>query len=298
LTGAERGFLLLTSHLGDPERRPLSVAQLRTLSQRVGNLSFPAEERELERKDLAALGYSEAEAERILKLLSEEAVLDDYLRRAAAADCVPLVRGSACYPAIVRIRLGLDSPGCLWARGDLSLLKKPCVALVGSRDLREDNRAFAEEVGRQAALQGLVLVSGNARGADRTAQDACLAAGGRVICVVADRLTDHPIHPSILYLSEDCFDLDFTAVRALSRNRVIHCLPGKTFIAQCTFGKGGTWEGTVRNLRFGWSGVFCFNDGSRSAKEFEQMGAVPVTGVQLADIRSLRNAAVNLFDEV
>lgn len=296
MTGAERGYLLLTSHLGDPERKPLSVSQLRSLFQKLRFQSPQETERELRTEDLIALGYGEAEAERILSLLSEDAVLEDYLRRAKKAGCVPLVRNSPLYPAVVRIRLGLDAPGCLWAKGDLSLLQQPCVALVGSRELRADNRDFAEEVGRQAALQGLTLVSGNARGADRTAQDACLAAGGSVICVVADAMTEHPSHPRILYLSEDGYDLAFTALRALSRNRVIHCLPVKTFVAQCNFGKGGTWDGTIRNLRFGWSGVFCFDDGSPAAREFEQMGAVLVTGVQLANIRSLQTPAKSLFD--
>ena len=31
----ERGFLLLTSHLGDPDRSVLTVAQLRTLAMRI-----------------------------------------------------------------------------------------------------------------------------------------------------------------------------------------------------------------------------------------------------------------------
>lgn len=296
MTAAERGFLLLTSHLGDPARNPLTVAQLRTLSRRVQDLDRTNGARDLERKDLLSIGYSPEEAERILKLLSEEDVLEDYLRRAARNECVPLIRGTVAYPQIIRIRLGLDSPGCLWSKGDLGLLDKPCIALVGSRELREENSAFAAEVGRQAALQGLVLVSGNAKGADRTAQEACLAAGGSIICVVADQLTDHPAHPRILYLSEDGFDLPFTTLRALSRNRVIHCLPGKTFIAQCTYKKGGTWDGTTRNLRFGWSGVFCFDDGAKATRELAQMGAALITGVQLANIRSLQSPVPSLFD--
>ena len=87
------------------------------------------------------------------------------------------------------------------------------VALVGSRELREENWKFAAEVGRQAALQGYVLVSGNARGADRTAQEACLAAGGKVICVVADDLWKQPLRENILYLSEDDFEEGFSAQR-------------------------------------------------------------------------------------
>ena len=69
------------------------------------------------------------------------------------------------------------------------LFRSPAVALVGSRELRAENRKFAAAVGYRAAEEGLTLVSGNARGADRTAQEACLAAGGRVISIVADELS-------------------------------------------------------------------------------------------------------------
>ena len=100
--------------------------------------------------------------------------------------CHPISRVGEEYPQSIHNRLGLDAPGCLWSRGDLELLQKPAVALVGSRDLAPDNLAFAKEVGRQAARQGYVLVSGNARGADRAAQDSCLEAGGEVIAIVAD----------------------------------------------------------------------------------------------------------------
>ena len=74
--------------------------------------------------------------------------------------------------------LGDDAPGCLWAKGNLELLSRPMISLVGSRDIMPRNLEFARELGRQAALQGFVLVSGNARGADRAAQSACLEAGG------------------------------------------------------------------------------------------------------------------------
>ena len=47
----ERGFLLLTSHLGDPQRRPLTTAQLRTLADRVRYARQPQEDRELEQAE-------------------------------------------------------------------------------------------------------------------------------------------------------------------------------------------------------------------------------------------------------
>jgi hypothetical protein len=156
-------------------------------------------------------------------------------------------------------------------------------------------RVFAAEVGKQAALQGYTLVSGNARGADQTAQNSCLANGGTVVSIVADRLDEKPVKAGILYLSDEGFDLPFTSVRALSRNRLIHTMPEKTFVAQCTLGKGGTWSGTTQNLRFGWSDVYCFNDGSAAAEELQQRGAMTVSLKDLADFNSLQSSLPGLL---
>lgn len=292
----EAGFLLLTSHLGNPDRKPLTVPQLRTLAERVRNMEREEPDRELEARDLAALGYGMDLARRIVALLEESDSLEHYLRRGQRLDCVPISRIGEKYPAILRKRLGLDAPGCLWAKGELSLLETPMMSLVGSRELEEENLAFAAEVGRQAALQGYTLVSGNARGADRTAQNACLNYGGSVICVVADELARQPVRERVLYLSEDGFEEGFSAQRALSRNRVIHALGEKAFVAQCGYKVGGTWDGTVKNLRFGWSPVCCFDDGSEAMKLLEQMGAEKVHMEQLSDLRSLGIRERSLFD--
>ena len=269
----ERGFLLLSSHLGDPDRKPLTAPQLRLLAERMQSAERPETDRELTQRDIMALGYRVDFADHVVKLLADEQLLDYFVSRGIKADCVPISRVSEGYPLILRKRLGLDSPGCLWARGDASLLSEPTVSLVGSRELNEENYRFAAEVGRQAALQGYTLVSGNARGADKTAQESCLAAGGKVISVVADELCKHPIRKNVLYLSEDGYNEPFSAQRAISRNRVIHALGLKTFVAQSSLKTGGTWDGTVKNLRHHWSDVFCFDDGSESMELLSRMGA-------------------------
>ena len=154
---------------------------------------------------------------------------------------------------------------------------------------------FAREVGRQAALQGYVLVSGNARGADRTAQESCLAAGGDVIAVVADELDRYAPKAHMLYVSEDGFDLPFSSQRALSRNRLIHCMGIRTFVAQSGYQRGGTWDGTVKNLRFGWSQVFCFEDGSAAAGLLRDMGAEGVNLEDLHNFNALDRRIYTLF---
>ena len=273
MRAAERGFLLLSSHLGDPARRPLTPPQLRKLATRMQIPEWAAEERELNVADLKQIGYTTPEAERILSLLAGEKQLREYLKHGEEYGCRPVTRVGGAYPLLLRKRLGLDSPGCLWVKGDTALLQQPAVSLVGSRDLREENREFAREVGRQAAIQGYVLISGNARGADTLAQESCLRAGGTVICVVADSLLRHGPHDRVLYISEEGYDLPFSPQRALSRNRLIHSMAYCTFVAQCSNGTGGTWDGTCRNLRGDWSTVYCMPDGSAAVVKLYQMGA-------------------------
>lgn len=286
---------MLTSHLGDPLCKPLTVAQFRTLTMRVRGMEKPQEERQLTLKDLQALGYGEAFAAHILFLLSREEQLEHYVNRAKQYNCHPITRIHRVYPQILRERLGEDAPGCLWYKGDLAILGSRCISLVGSRDLQPDNMAFAREAGRQAALQGYVLVSGNARGADRTAQESCLAAGGQVVSIVADSLEKCSTDPNILYISEDSYETGFSAQRALSRNRLIHAMGALTLVVQSRLEKGGTWSGTAQNLRHSWSPVFCFQDGSNSAKALCQMGGHFVDIYDLADFHALQMPDITLF---
>ena len=292
----EKGFLLLTSHLGDPNRKVLSAAQLRLLARRMSTMAQPTEDRDLSVSDLLRLGYGREMAERILHLLSQEDLLEYYMNRGQKLGCSPVTRVSEGYPLILRHRLGLDSPGCLWVKGDTSILNTPAIALVGSRDLREENRRFAEAVGIHAAHQGLTLVSGNARGADKTAQNACLQSGGRVISIVADDLAKHPLQERILYVSEDGFDEAFSSQRAISRNRCIHALGRMTFVAQASLEKGGTWDGTVKNLKHGWSSLACFRDGSEASRRLEDMGAYLIGTEDLGDLSALQEPTQTLFD--
>ena len=294
MNSREKGFLLLTSHLGDPERKVLTVAQLRDLAGRAKDLDITDPNRNMQIEDLVRLGYAPDMAQRILRLLDDKELLEYYLHRGARQGCQVLTRVSDGYPMQVRAKLGLDSPGCLWAKGDITLLGRPSVSAVGSRDLRKANRDFAREVGVQAAKQGYVLVSGNARGADTVAQEACLAAGGCVISVVADALEKQPLRERVLYLSEDSFDCGFTPQRALSRNRVIHSFSSKTFVSQCAEETGGTWDGTVKNLKAGWSSVYCFRDGSGVAMRLGDMGANLIDSHQLTKIAQLQEFQIKM----
>ena len=70
MNARELGFLLLTSHLGNPDRRVLTTAQLRTLADRVRSAKAPGEDRELSEKDLMELGFNREMSQRMVGLLN------------------------------------------------------------------------------------------------------------------------------------------------------------------------------------------------------------------------------------
>ena len=278
MTAAERGLLLLCCPLGEPDAPVLTMAQFRTLSVRAhAQASRPGDPlRELTARDVQALGYGADAAARIAALLARERQLDEYLAWIRQRGFGAVTRISAAFPPAISEKMGMNAPPVLFTLGDPALFQRRCVALVGSRALHAPGRRFAETAGRLAAEEGYVLVSGGANGADSAAQAACLAAGGSVIVFTAGRLLDCAAHARVLYVSESGCEQPFSTPRAMSRNHLIHAMGEKALVAQCAFGAGGTWHGTLDNLRAGWSPVFVNDDGSDGARALCQRGAQPV----------------------
>ncbi len=79
-----------------------------------------------------------------------------------------------------------DPPPQLFYRGqDLTeLLKRPRVAIVGSRKITPYGRAVTQDLAAQLARQGIIVISGLAYGVDAEAHQAALEAGGIAIAVL------------------------------------------------------------------------------------------------------------------
>lgn len=109
-------------------------------------------------------------------------------RRALAAsrrsECTLLMPGDACFPeCLVQID---EPPPVLFMLGNLDLLARPAVAIVGSRDHSAYGGEVARWLGRTAAEAGLVVVSGMARGLDALAHVGALDATGHTIGVLGN----------------------------------------------------------------------------------------------------------------
>lgn len=81
-----------------------------------------------------------------------------------------------------------DPPLVLFVQGDISLLKSPQLAIVGSRSATFYGRELAKSFAKQLIPYGLAITSGLALGIDTAAHNGALAAQGKTIAVVASGL--------------------------------------------------------------------------------------------------------------
>jgi DNA processing protein len=75
-----------------------------------------------------------------------------------------------------RLKEIYDAPPVLWFRGDASLLRRPSIAVVGTRHPTPYGTGMAEMLSRDLAANGMVISSGMARGVDTAAHKGALAA--------------------------------------------------------------------------------------------------------------------------
>jgi DNA processing protein len=86
-----------------------------------------------------------------------------------------LALGEPDYPP--RLRAIEDAPPLLAVRGKVDVLKRPLVAVVGSRNASAAGTKFAERLARELGEHGFGIVSGLARGIDAAAHRASLDTG-------------------------------------------------------------------------------------------------------------------------
>ncbi len=106
--------------------------------------------------------------------------MDKYARIKAGVEFVCWLDDN--YPAMLREIP--DPPLILFYRGDLTLLERPCIAVVGSRKPTAYGRAACGYLVKQLVETGFVIVSGLAYGIDGEAHRTALRSGGGTVAVL------------------------------------------------------------------------------------------------------------------
>ena len=209
------------------------LSRLRLLrSRRVGPVSY--------RRLMEAHGTA-AEALRVLPDLAASTGMTGYapcsaeearaeVRRAKRAGARGLFEGDPGWPGALR---GIEgAPPFLWCRGDVSLLARPCVALVGARGASSLGLRMARRLAADLSEAGFAVVSGLARGVDAAAHEGALAGG--TVAVTAGGC-DVPYPPETeglmgriaergLVVSEQPMGLHPRARHFPARNRIVSAL--------------------------------------------------------------------------
>lgn len=157
-----------------------------------------------------------------------------------------LIAGDSEFPAL--LRQIPDPPPVLFAQGDLTLLTRPAVAIVGSRDHTSYGAEVARALAWGLASAGIVVASGMARGLDAVAHAGALDGGGGTIGVLGNGLgVIYPAANRTLYLrvaERGLLLSEFppgerpTAGSFPRRNRIISGLARVTVVVEAAEGSG------------------------------------------------------------
>ena len=147
----------LIEHFGSPER------------------VFHASLTELEATGMQAVSAQSLATGKSLELAQQECA------KAAEAGAKIISLGDPDYPT--RLKEIYDPPVVLFVRGNVEILNKPGIAVVGTRHPTPYGTGMAERLSTDLAAHGLVIISGMARGVDSAAHRGTLAVKGKTVAV-------------------------------------------------------------------------------------------------------------------
>ncbi len=158
------------------------------------------------------------------------------------------------YPVLLKQALKRNAtPPVLFYAGDLDILTRRTIAVIGSRNAGEQGLAFTHAVVQYLAEHDANVISGNARGVDRVAYEAATGTEGCTTVVLPHGIRKlsgvqmRDLQPKIeegrvLVMSQFHPDAPWLVSSAMERNKVVTGLAQVVIVAEADT-KGGTWEG-------------------------------------------------------
>lgn len=262
LTLNTQAILLLTAPLiagrGEPSCDLLTLGEYNRLARILREKQRqPADLIGADAQDLIELCARPLGRTRLDALLARGFLLGHAVERWNARAIWVISRADSRYPKRLKARLKEDAPPLLYGCGEMGLLERGGLAVVGSRQVDDELIRFTENVGRLAAKAHRAIVSGGAKGIDRAAMHGALLEGGDVAGVMADSLeraalardNREPLMEGRLVLISP-YDpaAGFNVGHAMQRNKVIYALADAGLVVTSDFEKGGTWTGAIEQL--------------------------------------------------
>jgi DNA processing protein len=155
----------------------LGPTKARKLVEHFGSAEavFRASLTELESTGIQAVSAQSLATGKSAELAREE------IARAGAADVIIISLDDPAYPP--RLKEIYDPPLILRVRGNPEVLTMPGIAMVGTRHPTPYGSGMAERLACDLAVQGLVIISGMARGVDTSSHRGAISAKGKTVAV-------------------------------------------------------------------------------------------------------------------
>lgn len=231
--------LLLCSDLGlDGEMkkkyRPYTVVQWNKLVERIVNSSIKKPSNLLN-ADIETLKSElllrDDEVNRIDFLLKRGGNIAIEVEKLESSGIYITTRAESNYPNRIKKTLKNYSPPIIYYSGNISLINKNSVAVVGSRDVDEGGILFTQELASKCAREGHLIVSGGAKGVDSIAENTIIENGGSAISIVSNNLAkkikekhvrNSILKGQLLIMSIVNPRANFTVYGAMDRNKYIY----------------------------------------------------------------------------
>ena len=171
-------------------------------------------------------------------------VAEAELRAGKTAGATLLTHADANYPKALRDLP--DAPPVLWVMGDMAVLDRPMIALVGARNASSLGTRMARSLAADLSARGYLIVSGLARGIDTAAHlgsleagtIAVMAGGADVIYPAENTKLAGDILATGLRLSEQPIGLIPQARHFPSRNRLVSGLAQAVVVVEAAAKSG------------------------------------------------------------
>lgn len=172
-------------------------------------------------------------------------------------ECIHVMDKSV-FPSSLKSNLKRDAPIIIYAKGNLNLLRKPSIAIVGARKSGPAALDFTDTIAKESVKQGKVIVSGFAKGVDKKALDSALKYNGQSIVVLPQGIETYTskayykqiIDGDVLVMSTYHPKAPWSVGLAMDRNKTIYGLAEEIYAAESN-NSGGTWEGVLNGLKRG-----------------------------------------------
>ena len=159
----------------------------------------------------------------------------------------------AHYPRLLKETLPTAYlPPVLFYKGNVQLLNRTTIALIGSRKATEHSLAFTHVAASYLAERGVNIISGFAHGVDHTAYEGATSVDGCTTIVLPNgiygvnkpqmtEISTNVEKGNVLLLSQFHPEASWLVNRAMARNKVVTGLAQIVIVAESSM-LGGTWD--------------------------------------------------------